>query len=73
MELIQGGKTDKIAGCKIGEIIWIHLSNGRAEKIILSDITRIGIEGFEADLKSQPLTFYPYNNIIKIKKYIEIT
>jgi hypothetical protein len=72
MEVIQGGKSLKIAGAKIGEAVWVHLTNGRAEKVILSDITRTGIEGFEVDLKSQPLTFYPYNSILKIKKYVEM-
>lgn len=73
MNVINGGKGIKIAGAKIGETVWVHLINGRAEKVLLSEINRNGIEGFEVSLKNQPLTFYPFSNIVKIKKYIETT
>lgn len=72
MDVVQGGGKPKIAGAKIGEVVWVHLSTGKVEKILLTDVTRIGIEGLEVDLKSQPLTFYPYANIIKVKKHTEI-
>lgn len=70
--MLQGGGVKMVVGCRPGETIWIHLITGKAEKVVLSDITRTGIEGFEVDLKNQPLTFYPYTSILKIKKFTEI-
>jgi hypothetical protein len=73
MQVIQGGKSQQIAGAKVGEHIWIHLITGRAEKVLLSDITRYGVEGFQVDIQEQPLTFYPFTAILKIKKNNELT
>jgi malate/lactate dehydrogenase len=73
MNLIQGGKKQELAGAKIGETILVHLITGKIEKVILSDITKTGIEGFEVDLKDRPLTFYPYTAILKVKKYNELS
>lgn len=72
MDIVQGGGKPKIAGAALGDIVWVHLTNGKAEKILLTGITRHGVEGNEVDLKSSPLTFYPFNNIIKIKKHSEL-
>lgn len=72
MQIINGGKSSIIAGARIGEAILIHLITGKIEKVLLNSISRDGIEGFEIDLKSQPLTFYPFTAIIKVKKYTEI-
>lgn len=69
MELIQGGKGSRIAGAKIGDCILITLITGKVEKTILSGRDRDGIEAFNLEIKSQPLTFYPYNNILKVTKY----
>lgn len=71
MDVITGNK--KIAGASVGELVWVHLTSGKAEKVMLSEINRNGIEGVEVDLKNQPLTFYPFSNIIKVKKHLEIT
>lgn len=70
MDIIKGGPS-KIAGAKEGEIILIYLLSGKIEKGILSDVTRVGIEAFHIDLKNKPLTFYPFNTIVKVIKYIE--
>jgi hypothetical protein len=72
MDVIQGGKGNKIAGCRVGETISIFLMTGMVDKVVLTDITRIGIEGHNVGLKDSPLTFYPYYNILKIKKYTEV-
>ena len=72
MEVISGGKDIKIVDARIGETVFIHLINGKVEKVLLNDITKIGIEGFEVDLRNRPLTFYPFTAIIKVKKYYEI-
>lgn len=72
MDIVQGGGKAKIAGAALGDMVWVHLTNGKAEKILLTAITRHGIEGMEVDLKSSPLTFYPFSNIIKIKKHTEL-
>ena len=73
MKVVDSSREQRIAGCKLGETIWVHLISGKAEKIILTDISRLGIEGLEANLSSQPLTFYPFTSIIKIKKFTDIT
>lgn len=72
MHIIKGG-NDKIADSKIGETVLIHLINGKTEKVILSEIKKIGIEAFHIDLMTKPLTFYPYTSIIKVTKFIELT
>lgn len=72
MNLIRGD-GNKIADCKIGETILIHLINGKVEKAVLNEIKKIGIEAFHVDLTYKPLTFYPYTSIIKITKFIELT
>lgn len=72
MEIISGGKSNKIAGASIGETILIYLLSGKIEKGILNDVNRVGIEAFHIDLKNKPLTFYPFNTIVKVIKYIEI-
>lgn len=72
LKVIDGGKKAKIAGATIGETVLVHLTSNKVEMIVLSEITKIGIEGFEVNLKNRPLTFYPYNNILKIKKFSEI-
>lgn len=72
MQVIQGGKTTSIAGAKVGEAIAIHLLSGKIERGILSDVTKVGIEAFNVDLTNQPLTFYPFNTIVKITKYNEL-
>ena len=71
MDIIQGAGKTKIAGAKVGDLVWIHLITGKVEKVLLNDITRLGIEGFEVDLNTRPLTFYPFTAIIKIKKFTE--
>lgn len=70
MNIINGG-SPKIAGAKVGETVLIYLLSGKVEKGILNDVTRIGIEAFYIDLKNKPLTFYPFNTIVKVIKYIE--
>lgn len=72
MNVISGNGKNQIAGAKVGELVWVHLTNQKVEKVMLSEIKRNGIEGFEVDLKDRPLTFYPFDNILKIKKYTEI-
>lgn len=72
MNLIQGGKKVEIAGAKIGDTVLVHLTSNKLEKIVLADVTKIGIEGFQVDLMTRPLTFYPYTAIIKVTKYNEI-
>lgn len=69
---IVNGKGPKIAGAAVGDLVYVHLTTGKAEKIMLTAITRNGVEGVEVDLKSSPLTFYPFSNIIKIKKHTEL-
>jgi hypothetical protein len=64
--------SSQIAGTQVGEVISVHLVTGKIEKILLNKVSRNGIEGFELDLNTQPLTFYPYTAIIKIKKYTEL-
>lgn len=71
MEIINGNK--KLAGASIGEAVNIHLITGKIEKVILTSIDKVGIEGLEANLSNQPLTFYPFTAIVKIKKFTEIT
>jgi hypothetical protein len=68
-KVIDGGNKNKIVDAKAGETILITLITGKIEKVIISDINKIGVEGFDVNLKSQPLTFYPFNNILKIVKY----
>lgn len=71
LSVITSEMNQKIAGTSIGETILVHLTTGKVEKVVLSEISKLGVEGFDVDLKSQPLTFYPYNNILKIKKFTE--
>jgi len=72
MNIIQGGKIQLLAGAKVGETILVHLINGKIEKVNLLEIIKYGIEGIDLNLSSQPLTFYPFSAIIKIRKYNEI-
>lgn len=72
MDIIQGGKKQLLAGAKAGDTVTILLITGKVEKILISDINKTGIEGFELDLKDRPLTFYPFTAIIKLKKYNEL-
>ena len=72
MDVLKGGGKPKIAGAALGDIIWVHLINGKSEKILLTDVTRNGIEGYEVDLKASPLTFYPFTSIMKVNKHTEI-
>lgn len=71
MIAINGNKAD-IAGARIGDSVLLHLITGKTEKILLNSVSKIGIEGFQLDLSSRPLTFYPYTAIIKVTKYTEI-
>lgn len=73
MDIIQGGRGNQIAGARVGETISVHLIIGSVERIVLTEISRNGVEGLQVDLKDSPLTFYPYSNILKIKKYTEST
>jgi len=72
MNLINGDGSKMVAGCRAGETVWLTLITGKSEKVVLVDITRLGIEGFEGNLKDQPLTFYPYSSILKVRKYVEL-
>jgi malate/lactate dehydrogenase len=72
MDLIQGGKKIQIAGAKIGDTIMVHLTSNKLEKIVLADVNKIGIEGFQIDLMLRPLTFYPYTAIIKVTKFNDV-
>lgn len=71
MRVLDGGGSIKIAGAKVGEAINILLLNNKTETVILSDLTRYGIEGFQVNLKDQPAAFYPYASILKVSKYKE--
>lgn len=71
MEIVHGSGP-KIAGAKLGDVVLVHLINNQVDRIILMAITRIGIEGCNVNIKESPLTFYPFNNILKIKKYSEV-
>lgn len=70
MNVITGG-SPKIAGANYGDTVLIYLISGKVEKGILNNVSRTGIEAFHVDLKNEPLTFYPFNNIIKVIKYTE--
>lgn len=73
MDIIQGGSSPKIADAKIGDTILIYLHSGKVEKALLASISKIGIEVFEVELLDNPLTFYPFTSILKIKKPKETT
>ena len=72
MKLIEGGGTSTIAGAKVGDTIMVYLTTNKVEKLLLSKVTKIGIEGFELSLKERPLAFYPFTDIIKIKKHNQL-
>lgn len=68
LKVIDGGKETLVAGAKAGDEVLIHLTSGKSDRVILNKIDKIGVEGFDINLISKPLTFYPYNNILKIVK-----
>lgn len=69
MKIVDPSYKITLAGANIGDTILIRLSTNIVEKVILNDVTQFGIEGFDINLKDQPLVFYPFNAIIKITKY----
>lgn len=67
MDIIQGGGK-LVAGANAGDKIYIHLTTGKTEHIILSEVNRYGVEGFNTNLLDKTLTFFPFSAIIKITK-----
>lgn len=67
MDIINGGAA-LIVGANAGDLIYVHLTTLKTEHVILNKVTRYGIEGFDNNLLSKPLTFFPFNNIIKVTK-----
>lgn len=57
-----------IAGAKKGDIIAVRLSDNTVKLIILEEIKTFGIEGYNKYISNQPLTFFPFHNIISISK-----
>jgi hypothetical protein len=72
MEIVGNSGNRRIAGAKIGDCINILMLHGKTETIILSDIDRNGIEGFQVQLKGQPAAFYPFAGILKVTKFEEV-
>ena len=70
MQVLNGGNRNTIAGAKVGDTILVVLNSNKVEKIILNEIKRNGVEGFDVNLIGKPLTFYPFHNILKIKRYV---
>lgn len=58
-----------LSEAKINEKIEIRLSNNTTKIIKLKQITTYGLEGEDVNLIENPLTFYPFHNIISIKKH----
>lgn len=71
MEIVNGTGSRKIVGAHIGERITILMLSGKSEDIILSEVLRHGLEGFQVQLKGQPLAFYPFASILKVTKFEE--
>lgn len=69
LKLIDGGNKIKIVGAKVGDTIFITLISGKTEKVVISELNKLGVEGFDVNLKTQPLTFYPYSAILKVTKF----
>lgn len=67
MDIINGSGP-LIAGATPGELIYVHLTTLKTEHVILNKVTRYGIEGFDNNLLNKPLTFFPFNNIIKVTR-----
>lgn len=62
-----------LVGIKRGEEAIITFHDGSRAYIILDDLSRNGIHGFDVSLKSKPLTFYPFAGIKKLVKNTEDT
>lgn len=72
MKLIEGTGNILIVGAKRGDSVLITTLSGKIEKIMLNNVSRYGIEGFDLNLTNQPLTFYPFSTILKVKKFNDL-
>jgi hypothetical protein len=57
-----------IAKAKTGDIILLELSNHMIRRVKLVEIKTYGIEAKVLGIKTKPLRFFPFHNIISIEK-----
>jgi len=58
-----------VGGSRIGDVVEVALTNGQTKIIELTEVKTYGIEGKVTTVKSFPLTFYPFSNIVSITKH----
>ena len=56
-----------ISGAKKGDIILVEFTNNRIRRVRLSEVKTHGIEGNIIEIKTNPLKFFPFHNIISIE------
>jgi len=66
LSVIDGKKS--LAGAVPGDKIVLVHTTGKITTIVLDSYTSVGITGFNVNLLDRPLTFYPFHNILEIKK-----
>lgn len=71
MDIIQGSGP-LIVDARAGDTILVTLTNNKIETVVLFKVNRHGIEGYQVNLSTRPLTFYPFPAIIKITKFNEV-
>lgn len=71
MKIIEGNGIT-LAGAKKGEHILLRLTNGETKRVILADVTMVGIEGYSTTIIKSPLKFYPFSNILEVTKDDEV-
>lgn len=61
-----------LASARMGDLVQIKLTNGSTKIIRLKEIKTYGVEGEEIKFKEMPLTFYPFHNILYIRKDTDV-
>jgi len=60
-----------IASAKQGDKVWIRLTNGTTKIVKLGEVKKDGVEGYDTFMKDLVLTFYPFHNILYIRKHVD--